>query len=232
VSTARVIVNSALRKLGRLAAGREARLADAQDTLEALRGLYSSWIAGGACGRLRDVVPTGTNYTTPGNERIYRTGPDPLSVTLPELVSEGWRDDFGHERHGGNFGTIITISQIGDEVTVVVEAAQPIGHCVVTPRDMSAVVISDEVGGQTQSWLYDGNIKKWQSIDNLTLDDDAPRSSADPEGLAALLALEMADKFGIDISPFTMRAANRFNTALSMRLGMRRESTYQPEAYF
>lgn len=232
MTTARVIVNSALRKLGRLGAGREARLADAEDTLQALRSMYGSWIASGACGRLCDVIPTGTNYTSRGNERIYRRGENPLTVTLPELVSEGWNRDYGTDRYGGNFGTVITITQNGNEVTVVVEAAQPIGNGVVTPRDMSAVVISDEVGGQTRSWLYDGNVKKWQSIDDLTLDSDAPRSSADPEGLAACLALEMVDKFGIDVSEFTIRAAARFQTAMTMRFGMRRESTYQPEAYY
>ncbi|MCW2763387.1 MAG: hypothetical protein JWR85_3588 [Marmoricola sp.] len=220
----RVIVNSALRKLGRLGAGREPRTADAADTLEALRGMYSSWIASGALGRLQDVVPTGTNYTAMGGDRIYRQSAATLSVTLPELVSEASGGDYGDgHRAARYYGTIVTISTVGGVVTVDVQPAQPIGYAT-PPRDGAPVVISDAIGGQTLSWIYDGTAKQWQPIKDLRLEDDAPRSSADPEGLAAMLALEVADKFGIDVSPFTMRAAARFQTALTSRLGMRREA--------
>jgi len=224
MAVVRVIVNTALRKLGRLGAGREPRLADAQDTLEALRGMYSSWIASGALGRMYDVVPTGTTFVASGSQRIFRESEATLSVLLPELVSEGWISDYGDEnRRLANYtGVVVTLNTIGGVTTFTVEPAQPIGYAT-TPRDGAAVVISDQIGGQTQSWIYDGTTKHWESIDGLTLDSDAPRSTADPSGLSSALAVEVADLFGIDVSPFTFRAATRFQASLISRFGMRRE---------
>lgn len=222
MATCRAIVNGALRKLGRLGAGREPRTADTTDALAALQGLYGSWIASGASCRLEDVVPTGTTYTARGGERIIRTSESELSVSLPEFVSNEWVSDYGHD-HRGYYGTIITVSTVGNETIIDVQAAQPMG-CITPPRDGSPVVITDRDGGQTASWLYDGTIKRWQRLDALQLDQEAPRSAADPEGLSAHLALEIADTFGAEVGPTTLRQASRFQVAMTQRFGMRRQA--------
>lgn len=222
MASCRHIVNGALRKLGKLGAGREPRLADATDTLSALQSLYGAWIAGGAFGRLHDVVPTGTTYTAAGNERIVRDSAATLTVVLPELVSDGWVEDYGRP-NCRYYGTVITIDQVGDEVTVTVTPGQPVGNNTTTPRDGAPVIISDRIGGQVLTWLYDGTVKRWQAIDGLTLDDDAPRSHADPEGLSACVAMEMADTFGEELGATTIRQANRFQAAMTQAFGMRRE---------
>jgi hypothetical protein len=221
VATARTVCNLALRKLGVLGSGRDARPADMTDTLDALRGMYTAWVSSGAFGRLRDVVPTGFNYTATGGESIFRQSPSTLTVTLPELVSECQRGDYGREpvRY---YGTNITVSTVGDVTTVLVEASQPIGYAL-PPRDASCVVISDQVGGQTLTSLYDGHIKRWQTVEGLGLDDEAPRSDADLQGLASCLAIEISDQFGSDIAEQTIVAAGRYKTALAARFGMRRE---------
>lgn len=223
MATCRQITNLALRKMGRLGAGREARTTDAADALEALQSMYVSWIGSGASGRLEDITPTGTSYVARGNERIWRQDSTTLDVTLPELVNYDAYCDYGRERVG-YYGTVVTIETIGGETVVTVEAAQPIAQYAVTPRDMSAVVISDAVGGLTSSWLYDAHIKKWEQIDQLQLDDEAPRSTADREGLSALLAMELADSYGVDILPGTQRQAARYSVAMTARYGMRREA--------
>lgn len=222
MATCRHIVNSALRKIGRLAAGREPRVADQTDTLAALQGLYGSWIAAGAFGRLNDVVPTGTVYTASGNERIYRTSPATLTVELPELVSSDHGRDYGRTRTG-YYGSKITITQDGGIVTVDVQASQPVG-CVEPPRDGAVVIITDQTAGLSAAWLYDGTIQRWQRIDTLQLDDEAPRSAADPEGLAATLAAEIADDFGAEVGPATLRQLNRYQIAITHRYGMRRQA--------
>ena len=86
MATARDITNGALRKIGKLAGGREPRTQDASDALEALRGLYRQLINSGAFGRLRDVVPTGAAYTAGENERVFRNSDATLTIDLPELV--------------------------------------------------------------------------------------------------------------------------------------------------
>lgn len=228
MATCRATVNTALRKLGRLAAGREPRQADAQDALDALRGLYTAWVSSGAFGRLCDVVPTGTSYTATGNERVFRTkGVDALSVNLPELVADGWVNDFG--RDAPYYGTTVTISDDGDTTTVTVAPSQPLGYCK-PPRDGAVVSISDAVCGQTKSYLYDGTIKKWQGLDDLALDAEAPRSSADPQGLAACLAVEIADQFGVEVMPATLAQASRFKSAMVNRFSMPRQMV--PGVYY
>jgi hypothetical protein len=228
VTTCRAVVNNALRKLGRLGGGREPRTADATDALAALQGLYGSWIAAGAFGRLEDVVPQGTVYTASGCERIIRRADTPLTIELPELVSEASYRDYGRERRG-YYGTVITVTTVDQQTIVDVQAAQPMG-CVVPPRDGSPVVITDEAGGQTAAWLYDGTIKKWEALDTLQMDNEAPRSAADPEGLAAMLALELADVFGVEVGPATARQASRYQSAMTLRFGMRRQAV--PGVYF
>jgi len=222
MATCRHIVNSALRKLGRLGGGREPRTADSTEALAALQGLYGSWIASGAFGRLEDVIPTGSTFTASGGQRIIRNGPD-LEVSLPEAISDGWVNDYGTPRRG-YYGTVVKISTEGDNIIVDVEASQPMG-CVLPPRDGSPVIITDREGGQTAAWLYDGTLKAWQRVDALQLDLEAPRTAADPEGLAATLALEIADTFGAEVGPATNRQAIRFQTAMTHRYGMRREAT-------
>lgn len=221
MATARAIVNGALRKLGRLGAGREPRIPDQTDTLAALQALYGAWIAAGAFGRILDVVPNGTNYIARGNERILRTSADTLSVTLPELVSDAGFSDYGWDRRG-YYGTVITITTQGSDTIVDVQSAQPIG-CVEPPRDGSVVIITDLEGGETGTWIYDGTIKRWQAVHLLQLDSEAPRSFADPEGLSATLALEVADTFGAEVGAATQRQAARFQAAMTQRFGMRRE---------
>jgi hypothetical protein len=196
-------------------------VADSTEALAALQGLYGSWIASGAFGRLEDVAPIGVTYTTSGNERIIRTGTE-LEVVLPEFVSNGTINDYGSERRG-YFGTVVNISTQGDQIIVDVENSQPIG-CVTPPRDGSVVIITDREGGQTASWLYDGTLKVWQRLDSLQMDSEAPRSAADPEGLAATLALELADTFGTEIGATTNRQAMRFQVAMTHRYGMQRQA--------
>lgn len=228
MATCRLIVNSALRKLGRLGAGREPRVADQTDVLAALQGLYGSWVVAGSFGRVQDIVPTGTNYMASGGERILRESADTLVVTLPELVSDEGGSDYGR-RGGRYYGTVITIGMVGADTVVTVEPSQPIGYAL-PPRDGAVVIITDRVGGNTQTWIYDGQIKRWQSIDSLQLDDEAPRSASDPEGLSAMLALEVADMFGAEAGPTTQRQAGRYQVALTQRFGMRREPV--PGVYF
>lgn len=87
MATCRAIVNGALRKIGRLGGGREARPADLQDTLDALKAMYRMWINAGAFGRLADVTPT-IDYIAIENVRIFRNSSNTLQITLPETISE------------------------------------------------------------------------------------------------------------------------------------------------
>lgn len=221
MTTARVVVNLALRKLGVLGSGRDARPTDAADALAALQGLYGSWIATGAFGRLHDRVPVGTQYVAQGNERIMRQDASDIEIILPELVSSGWHDDYGHN-HVCYYGTVVTGITVNGETVWEARARQQVGY-IQSPRDGTAVVISDSVTGNILTWLYDGTLKTWQQIELLQMDNEAPRSTADLQGLAACLAMEIADQFGAQLSEVTVTQASRYKMQMTHRFGMRRE---------
>jgi hypothetical protein len=207
VTSVRETCSLALRKLGKLGAGREPRSADLTDTAAALQGLYTSWIATGAFGRLADVIPT-QDYTAGENQRIFRNSDSVLEIDLPETIPTNIdplpynleRDTYGANYEGVNGN------------------ARP-------PRDGAVVVISDGFTGLTRSFIYDGAVRLWQSIDALGLDDHAPRSDADPHGLAACLALEVADQFGAEPLPGTAKQAARYLGTLTQRFSMPREAS-------
>lgn len=223
MATCRSIVNLALQKLGVLGAGREARTADQADALAALEGLYGAWVVGGAFGRLYDVIPQGNLYVAQGNERIVRQSAELLEVVLPELVPDHCVGDYGRgpSRY---YGTVVTITTVLGEVVVDVRAAQPIAAFATTPRDASVVSITDREAGQTVYYMYDGSVKAWHALSPLFLDDPAPRSFSDAQGLAACLAIEISDSYGsaATVGPATAMQASRFKSAMTTRYSMPR----------
>lgn len=90
MSSCLTIVNLALRKIGQLASGREARAVDRDDAFAALTAMYRAWINSGAFGRLSDVTPT-ADYVAGENERIFRNSDATLEITLPETVDDDGR---------------------------------------------------------------------------------------------------------------------------------------------
>lgn len=207
MATCRETVNGALRKLGKLGAGREARTADATDALESLRGLYRSLINSGAFGRLADVIPT-ADYTAGENQRIFRNTEAVAEILLPELVDDVWP-----------YGIIPEYGRRWVPPGQEVSNQRP-------PRDCSVVVISDAISGETQEYIYDGTQRKWQGLSGLTLDDPAPLSLRDQDGLKALLAVTIADEYGGELNAATARLAAAFRSDLVHRWSMPRAPAY------
>jgi hypothetical protein len=85
------------------------------------------------------------------------------------------------------------------------------------PRDCSIVVVSDAFTGTTEEFIYDAQDRTWQDLSALMLDSEAPLSRRDRDGLSAALAMQIADEYGGDISPLTVRLAQGFRSALCSR---------------
>lgn len=200
MTSCRDIVNGALRKLGKLGAGREPRLADSTDALEALRGLYRQLITSGAFGRLQDVIPTGAEYTAGENQRIFRNSDVTLEINLPETVPNWY--PCGPRPYDEECATYV---------------ANPTDRNVRPPRDCSIVSVVDAFTAQTVTYLYDGQQKLWIGLDDLALTDEAPLGYRDPEGLKAALAMSIVDEFGGQIGQATARLAGMFLTGLVTR---------------
>lgn len=219
MATCRSTVNTALRKLGRLAAGREARPVDAEDAFEAFKGMLRAWINGGAFGRLWDVVPT-ASYTAYPSQRILIQDNDYV-VTLPTLVPDwcyGSPWDYGSRW-----------------VPPVLDTTRRDVH---PPRDGSVIVICNDVTGLMNDFIYDGTIKQWlginsvltnvddSSVQPMTLDSLAPLSVRDPQGLASCLAIRISDEWGAEVASATVQQAQRFEMALANNFSNPREPQY------
>ena len=78
------------------------------------------------------------------------------------------------------------------------------------PLDLACIQLNDGTGWET----HISDRGTWVQIDNLTLSSDAPLASRNPEGLAALLATELVDMFGGEITPSVEMRARRFRTQM------------------
>lgn len=199
----RGIVNGALRKCGVLAAGREARSADRDDAFDALKNLYRQLITQGTFGRLCDVIPV-SDYTAFENERIFRNTEDVVSITLPETLANWvyWGDWWIFGRY---------------PYEPVPPATNAINLDVRTPRDCAVIAIIDKFSGMEMHFIYDGQRKVWTGISALSLDDEAPLSSRDQQGLMALLASQIIDEYGNQLGATTLRQAATFQSGLTNR---------------
>lgn len=175
MATVRTVVQTALRKTRIIASGETPSADEANDGLQALQSLYTSWVSGGLFGRLTNKIAD-TEYTAGENERI-KVGPNG-SVLLPETVEDEWSD-----------GRL--------------------------PRNRAVVVVVNPQDDTTETHLYDAGSGGWIALDALDLESEAPLSNRDVDGLASCLAEALAEDYGTDVGPYTLRRSAAFRTALA-----------------
>jgi hypothetical protein len=83
-----------------------------------------------------------------------------------------------------------------------------------SPKDRAVVVVA---GATPVTHLYDADLASWVSIRALTLTSEAPLSSRYSEGLAAMLALFVADEYAAQPSQITADAARRGKRAMTRK---------------
>jgi len=204
-TTARAIINLALKKLGVLRAGGEASAADAADALSALLSFYSEKIEGGAFGRVCMIPVLKPGELTAGsNMHLNVLTDEEVNIELPATVPYGyWRTWM----RGRDYGWGLNIPLGGDTGQNV-------------PRDKSVVRITDQFGPGRATYVYDAPVQRWMRVDLLSLTDEAPLSARNPDGLASVLATRIVDQFGDTLlSPFTLKSANTYLTALVTNYG-------------
>ena len=204
-STVREVGNLALRKLGIVRSGGTASASEMQDCLEALSSLYQSWIDGGAFGRVRNVpVSRGGSLTTGVNQHLNVLTEDELDLSLPSIVPYDYWDTYMPSR---DYGWGLNVPFGGDDGQNV------------TP-DKSVILITDQFGSGRATYVYDGTVQRWMNVSDLTLDNEAPLSARNLDGLASVLAVRVVDQFGdTNLSQLTMRSANKYQLALVTSFG-------------
>lgn len=199
------IIEGALRKIGVLAAGRSATQNDLDDVLEILKNSYRALITAGTFGVMRDVTIYSGTYTAKPGDHVFIQTAD--SVTLPLLVD---------------------ISNVFD--TFSDASTSTFSTTMVSPPDCSVIRVTDVNTNNTIDWLYDGQTKNWGMLYEINLGDTAPLSFRDAEGLKSWLAAQIADEYGAEISPLTLRNASHFLSNIATRYNSRRAD--MPRDYF
>lgn len=199
--TARQLIKQAMRSLGVLGAGQEPTSAELDDCMLTLRNVLRKLVTDGTYGQLKEKVIT-DDYITPGMEHIYKMN-DQCIIILPMLVSnqDGYCD----------YGLMLS------EDGAYAPGQLPEGIKVSPPRDGSIVRITDSVSNATTDWIYDGQIKSWTGLWNISYDYPVPMGFRDGEGLKALLAIAMADEFGVEPTARLERSAREFKMNLGYR---------------
>ena len=106
-------------------------------------------------------------------------------------------------------GATVTIPT---ELTVLDEEERP-------PYDTAFIEVIDVAASTITRHLYDAGQGAWIEIGGLGLNDEAPLASKGRGGLAACLAVALAEEFGEPAGPAVLRQAASFKTGLALKLG-------------
>lgn len=204
--TVRDVATLAGKKLGLIRSGGELKAADAADMAASLQSFYMDGISSGMFGKVGNVqISQGSDITAGTNQHINVLTEDAVTIDLPASLPYGCWESW---RPCRDYGWGLNIP-VGADQNVRV------------PRDLSVVMVTDQYGDSRATYLYDGTIQRWLRIDTLGLNDEAPLSARNYDGLASLLAVRTVDLFGDNLlSPATVRAGNRYQIALVSRHGV------------
>lgn len=161
--------------------------------------------------------------------RAYSAGEEPSASDMNDGMEE-LQSLYEHWASNGMFGRLTDVSVAGDYTagefervtltetgTVTIPTSFDDGGDSLPPYDMSYIEVVDIILQTVTRYLYDAG--QWVEIGALTLDDEAPLASKGRGGLAACLAMAIAEEYGESVGPATMRQAAAFKTGLSLKLG-------------
>lgn len=210
--TCRTIIQRALSKLGVLRVGGEPSAAEAAEGLSVLESMFQEWVNAGTFGRIWPVnVGSAATFDAGGNVHYSVTTPEAVMIELPATMPWNgcwfWRPE-------RDYGWGLPAWE---------------GWGVNVPQDLTVVSITDQYGFGRATYIYDGPVQRWVKLEGLTLDDEAPLSARNSDGLASVLAIRLSDVYGESPQPATIGAASRFRIALVTNHG--KPDTYCAEIY-
>lgn len=103
------------------------------------------------------------------------------------------------------------------EGTVELPTMDDYGDCVI--RDLDAIEINEPSGRKAYIWDRTG----WVRLDSLGETDEAPLAFRGAEGLAACLALMIAEEYGVPATAMMASKAGNFRTNLRLGFGAQRD---------
>lgn len=100
------------------------------------------------------------------------------------------------------------------------------------PRDKAVIAIADQFTASTVTYIYDGDEKQWLPVETMTATSKAPLASRDVTGIAAYLAVELADEYGQPLGEATVMAAQRWHSNIINGWSREMPTVARPENYF
>lgn len=188
--TVQTVINRALSKLGILGAGLTVSTNDNALCLEALIAILNKQITSGTFGDLVDITPTASPYSAGENQRVINNGT--ITLTLPtSLPVQYCYNDYGIEAYGTDSST-----------------TRP-------PRDLAVIEECRTDTHVTNTYIYDARLRQWVEINSLTYTSICPLALRDENGLACLLATNVADEFSQQPSEGIVKAAYDYQQGLA-----------------
>jgi hypothetical protein len=196
------IIAGALRKIGSLASGEPVKAPEAADALEALRGLYQAFVSEGVFGRQIDfaVPSTTTDFTAREAARYTVEDLASVTITLPTFIENRywiWTRPYGWAPPGG-------VTPEPD-----FELRPPLDGRIISIADLASV--------ERRLFVWDAAIARWTSLLDLQLEDEAPLSTRYGQALQAILGVQLASEYGVELSPSVVLEAARGRSAMIHR---------------
>ncbi len=204
--TNREIIARALKKLGVLRAGGTPQADEMDGALISLQSMFHEWITNGAFGRVYNMGRTTSGDFTPyPNQHVNVLTDEATNIILPNVLPWDWWGCCW--RPCRDYGWGLPWPDTGE----------------VMPRDKSVIEItyqqSNADAEERRTYIYDGTIQRWVRVDALALDEEAPLSQRNPDGLSSVLATRLAEFYGETPQPGTISSASRYRTALVTNFG-------------
>lgn len=171
----------------------------------------------------RDVITRAFRKT-----KVYGTGEEPSSEDMTDGLDE-LQSFYEQCAANGMFGQLHDVLTSLDYEAAAGERVTATDGAVITrptelpddetkpPYELSFIEVVDTVAQTVTRYLYENGA--WVDINSLALDDEAPLSGRGRDGLAACLALPLAEEYGGEIGPAVVRQAGSFKTGLSLKFG-------------
>lgn len=86
------------------------------------------------------------------------------------------------------------------------------------PQDMSRVQVLGAGHAQEGLWVHSATKGAWARVDRLEIGDDSPFGPDDDAGLAAMVAVGLAEAYGAEVSAITANRAGQTQSSLRARL--------------
>lgn len=143
---------------------------------------------------------------------------------LPLLRDGPWTDVIltSDDDYEASDGERITLEGYDPVVTLPTTYEDDCGNTVVQ-RDLSRVhVIGDGL------YVWSSSLASWNKTDDLAVGDTFPFGPEDQPGIAALIAVEAADEYGVQLSPLVIARAEAVVTSMQARFWRGLSATVDP----